>query len=64
MGRPREFDTEDLLEKVMLAFLESGLQGTSMRQLEATTGVKQVSLYNAFGDKEGLFLSALDRYKV
>ncbi len=33
-----------------------------MRQLEAVTGVKQVSLYNAFGDKEGLFLAVLDRY--
>ncbi len=62
MARPREFDTEDLLEKAMLAFWEGGLQGTSMRQLEAVTGVKQVSLYNAFGNKEGLFLAVLDRY--
>ena len=62
MARPREFDAEDLLEKAMLAFWEGGLQGTSMRQLEAVTGVKQVSLYNAFGDKEGLFLAVLDRY--
>ena len=62
MGRPREFDEDELLEKAMLAFLEYGLQGTSMRHLEATTGVKQVSLYNAFGDKEGLFLAVLDRY--
>jgi TetR/AcrR family transcriptional repressor of nem operon len=46
----------------MLAFLEFGLLGTSMRHLETTTGVKQVSLYNAFGDKEGLFLAVLDRY--
>ncbi len=63
MARPREFDTEDLLEKAMLAFWEGGLQGTSMRRLEAVTGVKQVSLYNAFGNKEGLFLAVLDRYK-
>jgi TetR/AcrR family transcriptional repressor of nem operon len=62
MGRPREFDTDDLLETVMCAFWENGLEGTTMRQLEATTGVKQVSLYNAFGNKEGLFLAALDRY--
>lgn len=62
MGRPREFDADDLLEKVMCAFWENGLEGTTMRQLEATTGVKQVSLYNAFGNKEGLFLAALDRY--
>ena len=62
MARPREFDLEDLLEKAMLAFWESGLQRTSMRRLEAATGVKQVSLYNVFGDKEGLFLAVLGRY--
>ncbi len=62
MPRPREFDTEILLEKVLLIFLENGLQRTSMRQLEATTGVKQVSLYNAYDNKEGLFLAVFDRY--
>jgi len=62
VGRPREFDADDLLEKAMLAFWETGLHKTSMRDLEAVTGVKQVSLYNAFGDKEGLFLAVLDRY--
>ncbi len=62
MARPREFDAEDLLETAMLAFWDKGLQPTSMRHIEALTGVKQVSLYNAFGDKEGLFLAVLDRY--
>ncbi len=62
MARPREFDTEALLDSVSMAFLESGLQLTSMRHLEDLTGVKQVSLYNAFGSKEGLFLAAFDRY--
>jgi TetR/AcrR family transcriptional repressor of nem operon len=62
MARPREFNTEALLDKAGLAFLEDGLQLTSMRHLENLTGVKQVSLYNAFGSKEGLFLAAFDRY--
>ena len=62
MARPREFDTEALLDRASMAFLESGLQLTSMRHLEDLTGVKQVSLYNAFGSKEGLFLAAFDRY--
>ena len=62
MARPREFDTEALLDQAGLAFLEDGLQLTSMRHLEDLTGVKQVSLYNAFGSKEGLFLAAFDRY--
>ena len=62
MARPREFDTEALLDTASMAFLEDGLQQTSMRHLEDLTGVKQVSLYNAFGSKEGLFLAAFDRY--
>lgn len=62
MARPREFDTEKVLDQAGLAFLEEGLQLTSMRHLENLTGVKQVSLYNAFGSKEGLFLAAFDRY--
>ena len=62
MARPREFDTEELLDRAGMAFLEGGLQLTSMRHLEDLTGVKQVSLYNAFGSKEGLFLAAFDRY--
>ena len=62
MARPRGFDTEELLDDVGLVFLETGFQLTSMRQLEKSTGVKQVSLYNAFGSKEGLFLAAFDRY--
>lgn len=62
MARPREFDMDDLLETVMLIFWEHGLQATSMRQIEAATGVKQVSLYNAFGDKEGLFIAVMNRY--
>ena len=62
MARPRKFDTDEVLDKVALAFLETGLELTSMRQLEKLTGVKQVSLYNAFGNKEELFLAAFDRY--
>ena len=62
MARPREFDTEALLDQAGLAFLKDGLQLTTMRNLEDLTGVKQVSLYNAFGSKEGLFLAAFDRY--
>tara|TARA_R110000850_G_scaffold11625_8_gene39810 strand:- start:420 stop:1040 length:621 start_codon:yes stop_codon:yes gene_type:complete len=62
MARPREFDTTVLLDRVSQIFLETGLQLTSMRQLEAETGVKQASLYNVFGSKEGLFLAAFDHY--
>ena len=62
MARPREFDTEEVLDQILLIFLENGWQQTSMRHLESSTGVKQVSLYNAFGNKEALFLTAFDQW--
>ncbi len=62
MPRPREFDTEELLDQILLIFLENGWQQTSMRLLESSTGVKLVSLYNAFGNKEALFLAAFDQW--
>ena len=62
MPRPRDFNTEELLGKILLIFLENGWQQTSMRLLESSTNVKQVSLYNAFGNKEALFLAAFDHW--
>ncbi|MEM0900873.1 MAG: TetR/AcrR family transcriptional regulator [Pseudomonadota bacterium] len=46
----------------MIAFWQMGYSETPIGVLEEATGVKRVSLYNAFGDKEGLFLAALDHY--
>ncbi|MEM7600511.1 MAG: TetR/AcrR family transcriptional regulator [Verrucomicrobiota bacterium] len=62
MPRPRDFDTEELLDQILLIFLENGWQQTSTRLLESSTGVKQVSLYHAFGNKEALFLAAFDHW--
>lgn len=63
MNRPREFDKDQLLECAMQNFWVNGFQHTSMRKLESETGVKQVSIYNAFGNKESLFLAVLNRYE-
>lgn len=46
----------------MHAFWQHGFEATSMCDLECATGLKRISIYNAFGDKEGLFLAALDLY--
>ena len=61
-GRPREFDTEEALAKALRVFWERGFQATSITDLTAATGVGRTGLYAAFGDKESLFLLALDRY--
>ena len=61
-GRPRSFDREAALDAAMRLFWEHGYEATSLAQLTAAIGVSAPSLYAAFGDKEALFLQAVDRY--
>jgi len=62
MARPREFDEHQVLDAAMHAFRRQGYAHISVTDLEAATGLKTSSLYNAFGDKAGLFRRALDHY--
>ena len=62
MGRPREFDEEDVLAQIMDMFWRKGFEGTSMSDLVDTTGLKKGSLYAAFGNKRSMYLRALDYY--
>lgn len=62
LGRPREFDLDAALEAAMLVFWRKGYEGASMSDLTAALGVTKPSLYAAFGAKEDLFRSVLDRY--
>jgi TetR/AcrR family transcriptional repressor of nem operon len=62
VGRPREFDEDDVLERALHVFWRLGYEATSVTDLMEATGLAKGSLYKAFGDKRGLFLKALDRY--
>lgn len=62
MGRPREFDEGAVLDAAVLCFWQQGYEATSVRDLVAQTGITAASLYNAFGDKRGLYQKALDHY--
>jgi AcrR family transcriptional regulator len=61
-GRPRQFDTEAALDAALLLFWRHGYEGTSLAALTKAMGVNVPSLYAAFGNKEELFLKAVDRY--
>jgi AcrR family transcriptional regulator len=61
-GRPRAFDRDAALDEAMRLFWEHGYEATSLAQLTSAMGVSAPSLYAAFGDKEALFLQAVDRY--
>lgn len=61
-GRPREFSPESVLTKALEAFWECGFEATSLDDLSAATGLNRPSLYAAFGDKESIYLAALQNW--
>ena len=50
------------LDKAMHYFWKNGFENTSIRDLISSTGVNFYGLYNALGDKKGIYLKALDKY--
>jgi AcrR family transcriptional regulator len=60
--RPREFDHDDVLRVAFDQFWRNGVRGTSLSDIARDAGVQRGSLYNAFGSKEALFLTAYERY--
>ncbi len=63
-GRPKNFNTEAVLDKALELFWQHGYTTTTTRELESGLGLKQSSIYNAFGSKRGLLDAALDRYEA
>lgn len=61
-GRPRAFDSECALDRLVDRFWQTGLSGTSLDDLVAATGIHRPSLYAAFGDKKAIYLKSLARY--
>ena len=62
VGRPREFDEEQVLAAAMNAFWRKGYEATSLVDLTECTGLNKASLYRVFGDKHQLFKAALQNY--
>jgi len=61
--RAASFDRKEVIDKIMDAFWENGYEATSIQVLEAATGLKRQSLYNAFGNKDAMFKLANVRYQ-
>lgn len=58
----RQFDEQEVIAIALDVFWQKGLHDATMQDLAAATGVQRGSLYNAYGDKEAIFLRAFDRY--
>lgn len=63
MPRTRTFEPEAALDVAMHLFWQKGFVDTSYDDLVDATKVSRKGLYSAFGDKEKLFMYALERYR-
>lgn len=58
MGRRKEFDEGVLQDKAMSLFWQNGFHKTTLACLAREAGIKRGSLYNAYANKENIFLEA------
>ncbi len=63
MARPLAFDPDEKLHQAMMLFWQRGYEATSLKDLVETLDINRFSLYNTFGDKQALFLKAVERYE-
>ncbi len=62
VGRPKEFDEQQALERAMEVFWAHGYEATSVQDLLDAMGINRGSMYDTFGDKHALFSAAIDHY--
>lgn len=63
-GRPRAFDRDKALLQALEVFWKRGYAPASIAELCTAMGIVPPSLYAAFGNKEKLFLEAVDYYET
>ena len=58
----KQFDTTAVLEQAMELFWEKGYQAAGMAELVDRMGIGRQSVYDTFGSKRDLYMTALRRY--
>ncbi len=61
-GRQAQFNKQTALDNAMKVFWQKGFVGASLADLTSAMGINKPSLYAAFGNKEALFIRAVDNY--
>ncbi|VAW45519.1 Transcriptional regulator, AcrR family [hydrothermal vent metagenome] len=61
-GRQREFDKSEALDKAMKVFWKKGFVGSSITDITKSMGINKPSMYATFGNKEQLFIQAIENY--
>ena len=63
MARNKSFDQVEFVKDAVNLFWENGYHQTSIQDLVKKLGVNRASLYDTYGDKEGLFKKCLKTYR-
>ena len=63
MPRHKTFKEEDVIQEAMHLFWKEGFHSTSIQDLVQNLGVNRASLYDTYGDKEGLFKKCYNLYR-
>ena len=65
MARTKDFDVEAALDRAIEVFWEKGYEGdVPCANCEDRMGIGRQSLYDTFGDKQQLYLAAMDLYSA
>lgn len=62
MARNKEYETQEVLDAATSKFLSKGYKGASVNDLVKATKLNKHSMYQEFGNKEGLFCQCIDNY--
>lgn len=62
MGRYREFDKDEMLERAMKIFWRHGYSAISINEVCRKMDLNPGSVYGTFGNKRGLFIAAFQKY--
>lgn len=62
-GRPRSFDRDAALDRVMKVFWAKGYECAQINDFTTAIGITPPSFYAAFGNKEQAFREAVDYYR-
>ena len=63
MARTINYDPDTVIRGAMRVFWEKGYEATSVADLVKATKLNTRSMYNAYGDKNGLFIETLKAYR-
>ena len=64
VGRPKQFNQVEALQRAMELFWQTGYEGTSLPDLLQAMGIQRQSLYDTFGSKRQLYIRTIEHYRT